>query len=65
MIFLRFAQTVNILLAIDAITKSNSSTNGNLIEERKKPWTELKVQLLVKYERLHIGPVCYVNFTNR
>ena len=58
-------QTVNVFFAVNAINKSNMSINGNLIYEQKKPWTELKVQLLVKNERLLIGSVHNVNFTKR
>ena len=57
-------QTINVLLAVNAINKSNTLTNSNLINELKNQWTEMKVQLLVKKERLLIGPVCYVNFTH-
>ena len=41
-------QTVNVFYAVNAVNKSNTLKNCNLINERKKPWTELKVQLLVK-----------------
>ena len=45
--FWRYAQTVNLLLAVNAGNKYNMLTNGNLNNERER----LKVQLLVKYER--------------
>ena len=49
---------------VNAVIKSNLLTNGNLINEQKIPWTDLKVQLLFKNERLLTGPVRYVNLTN-
>ena len=50
--------------AVNANNKSNIIKNDNLIKERKKLWIELKVQLLVKNERLLIESVRYVNFAN-
>ena len=40
--------------AINAINESTTLTNGNLINERKKTTTQLKVQLLVKTKRLYL-----------
>ena len=52
--------SVNVFFAVNAVNKFNMLMNGNLINERKKPRTELKFQLLVKNEQLLIGPVRYV-----
>ena len=43
-----FALCAYLNFAINTVNKSNTLTKGNLIKERKKPRTKLKVQLLVK-----------------
>ena len=52
---------MNKIISVNAVNKFNLLTNDKLINERKKLRTELKVQLLVKKERLLNEPFHYVN----
>ena len=55
---------MNEISSVDAINKFSLLTNDKLIKEQKKIKTELKVQLLVKNERLLNEPFRYVNLIN-
>ena len=56
---------MNKFISVNAVNKLNFLTNDKLINERKKLRTELKVQLLVKHERLLNEPFRSVNLINR
>ena len=58
------ALRANCIFGVNAVNKSNTLTNGNLIYNRKKTWAELKGQFLGKNDRLRIVPVRYVNSNN-
>ena len=54
---MRFEQTVKVFLAVNAANKSKTLTNGNLINETQKPWTELKVSYKYKTVTYWICPL--------
>ena len=54
-VFALHAQPLTYYFAVNAFNKSNHLTDGNLINEWEKPWTELKVQLLVENEGYWLG----------
>ena len=56
---------MNEIISVNAVNKFYLLTNDKLIIERKKLRAELKVQLLVKNERLLNEPFRYVNLIYR
>ena len=60
----KFCATVKEIISVNPVSKFNLLANNKLINEQKKLRTELKVQLLVKNERLLNEPFRYVNSTN-
>ena len=55
---------VNVIFAVNAVNISNTLTNGNLINKLKDHELNCKLSYLLKTNG-YIGPVRYVNFTNR